>query len=85
MELKIGSRIFNVTNKDSILDNGKIYILHTQWYLMDWSRVYPKISKTLFKSLLSEGKIKLSEKKYTSTFTGETYDLYEFVEDEHVG
>lgn len=82
MELKLGFKTFNVTNKDSILDNGKIYILHTQWYLRDWSRVYPKISKTLFKSLLSEGKIKLSEKKYISTFTGETYDLYEFVEDE---
>lgn len=25
MELKIGSKIFNVTSKDSILDNGKIY------------------------------------------------------------
>ena len=85
MELKLGSKTFNVTSKDSILDNGKIYILHTQWYLGDWSRVFPKISKTLFKSLLSEGKIKLSEKKYISTFTGETYGLYEFVEDEQVG
>ena len=82
MELKLGSKTFTVTNKDSILDNGKIYILHTRWYLRDWSRVYPKISKTLFKSLLSQGKIKLSEKKYTSSFTGETYDLYDFVEDE---
>lgn len=81
MELKIGSKTFTVTGKDSILDNGKIYILHTRWYLRDWSRVYPKISKTLFKSLLSQEKIKLSEKKYTSSFTGETYDLYDFVED----
>lgn len=81
MELKIGAKTFNVTSKDSILDNGKCYILHTRWYLRDYSRVFPKIPKILFKSLLSEGKIKLSDKKHTSTFTGETYDLYEFVED----
>ena len=30
MELKLGSKTFNVTSKDSILDNGKIYILHTR-------------------------------------------------------
>lgn len=82
MELKLGSKTFTVTNKDSILDNGKCYILYTQWYFRDYSRLSPKISKTLFKSLLSEGKIKLSEKKYISIFTGETYDLYEFAEDE---
>jgi len=79
MELKLGRRIFNVTNKDLILDNGKVFILITQKYFADLVYQNPTVSKTTFRKLLKEGKIKLSNKKYVSTICEERYDLYEFV------
>ena len=83
MEIKCGTRIFDVTNKDLILDNGSCYQLITKKYFKDWYYQTPIVAKTLFKKLLKEGKIRKSEKKYkTGLSSGIEFDLYEFVESE---
>lgn len=80
MEIKCERRIFNCTSKDLILDNGACYQLITQRYFKDWYNHTPRVSKTLFKKLLKEGKIRKSKKKYETRY--ECLDLYEFVESE---
>lgn len=83
MEIKCGRRKFDCTSKDLILDNGVIYQLITQKYFQDWYYHTPVVSKTLFKKLLKEGKIRKSKKKYRASLANDTYyDLYEFVESE---
>ena len=83
MEIKCGRRTFNCTSKDLILDNGKCYQIITQKYFKDWYYHTPIISKTLFKKLLKEGKIRKSNKRYETGYTSQPYyDLYEFVESE---
>jgi hypothetical protein len=83
MEIKCGKRTFNVTSKDLILDNEACYILITQTFYKDWCNQHPSVSKTLFKKLLKEGKIRKSKKKYKASLSKDIYyDLYEFVESE---
>lgn len=83
MEIKCGRRIFDCTSKDLILDNGACYQLITQKYYNNWHYFSPRVSKTLFKKLLKEGKIRKSKKKYMTGCSSEPYyDLYEFVESE---
>ena len=83
MEIKCGRRMFDCTSKDLILDNGACYQLITQEYYTDWHYCSPRVSKTLFKKLLKEGKIRKSKKKYKTGYLRESYfDLYEFVESE---
>lgn len=83
MEIKCGRRMFNCTSKDLILDNGACYQLITQSYFKDWHNFSPLVSKTLFKKLLKEDKIRKSKKKYNTRY--ECFDLYEFVESENEG
>lgn len=83
MEIKCGRRIFDCTGKDLILDNGACYQLITKKYFQDWYDHTPVVSKTLFKKLLKEGKIRKSKKKYKTSYSSQPYlDLYEFVESE---
>lgn len=78
MELKLNRRIFDVTDKDLILDNGACYQLITQTYHKDFYDHSPIVPKTTFKKLLKAGLIRLSKEKYKTTY--KEYDLYEFVE-----
>ena len=64
MEVKIGRKIFTLTNKDRILDNGTCYQLITQKIYKDWGYTSPVIPKTLFKKLLKEDKIAKTDEKY---------------------
>ena len=80
MQIKCDRRMFSVTNKDLILDNGHCYQLITQPYRKGWDTLIPKVSKKLFNQLLKENKIVRSKKKYSGLF-GE-YALYEFVDAE---
>lgn len=83
MEIKCGRRVFDCTSKDLILDNEACYQLITQTYSRGYNKLHPIISKTLFKKLLKEGKIRKSEKKYETGYSSQPYyDLYEFVESE---
>lgn len=83
MEIKCGRRIFTVTSKDLILDNGSCYQLITQEFYHNYAYETPIISKTLFRKLFKEGKIKLSKKRYkTGHNSNPYYDLYEFTNDD---
>lgn len=85
MEIKCGRRIFDCTGKDLILDNEACYQLITKRYFQDWYYHTPVVSKTLFKKLLKEGKIRKSKKRYETGYSSQPYfDLYEFVESEGV-
>ena len=79
--------MFNCTSENLILDNGVCYQLITQKSITqnfdnrhNWYRFFPVVSKTLFKKLLKEGKIRKSKKKYETRY--ESLDLYEFIESE---
>ena len=78
MQIKCGRRMFSVTNKDLIHDNGHCYQLITQRYNKGWDTLIPMVSKKLFNQLLKENKIVRSKKKYSGLFG--KYDLYEFVD-----
>ena len=77
MEIKCNHRTFTVTESDRILDNGACYQLITQKYKKGYDRLTPKVSKTLFRQLLKDGCIRLSDRKYKAYGGGE-FDLYEF-------
>lgn len=55
IEITASRRKFICTSKDKIMFNGKCYILNTQTMLVDWSDVYPTISKTEFNRLKKLG------------------------------
>ena len=78
MELKLERRVFTVTEKDRILDNGSCYQLITQEYGHGFDRRTPKVGRSIFSKLLKTGKIRLSKEKYRTTY-GDEMDLYEFI------
>ena len=41
MKLKIGHRYFDITEKDRVMFNGKIYIVITQKYFSEWNYANP--------------------------------------------
>ena len=51
VQIKIGRRLFYVSENDIVLDNGSIAQLITQGYADGWTMVSPKLSKKLFKDL----------------------------------
>ena len=77
MEIKCNHRTFTVTESDRILDNGACYQLITQEYSKGFYQYNPMVSKTLFRKLLKDGSIRLSDQKYKTSYGGEL-DLYEF-------
>ena len=76
MEIKCNRRTFTVTEEDLILDNGATYQLITQKYSQGFDQYIPRVSKALFRQLLKDGSIRLSNRKYKAF--GEEFDLYEF-------
>ena len=76
MDITIRGRNYTLTEKDRILDNGRVYILVTQKTSPGYEGYSPNVPKKLFKNLLTEGKIRLSADKYRGAFGG-VYDLYE--------
>lgn len=82
MEIKCGRRTFDCTDKDLILDNGSCYQIITKKYFKDWYDYTPVLSKTLFKKLLKEGKIRKSKKRHATDFPSQYFNLYEFIESE---
>lgn len=51
VQIKIGRRVFCVSEDDIVLDSGSIVQLITQGYTDGWYMVCPKLSKKLFKDL----------------------------------
>ena len=79
MKIKCGRRVFEVTSKDRILDNGACYQLITQTYNKGFNTMIPVVSKRLFKTLKKDGAIRLSTEKRKGYY-GESLDLYEFID-----
>lgn len=55
IELKIGHRIFQITEKDLILDNGACAQVITQKIFKGWSEYSPTMSKKMFKDMKNLG------------------------------
>lgn len=62
IELKLGHQIFKVSEKDLILDNGKVALLITQYRTKNWSRFSPTMSKKMFKDLKKFGYLYTNDK-----------------------
>ena len=55
IELKIGHRIFAITEKDLVLDNGKCAQVVTQEISKGWQDYTPVMSKKMFKDMKKLG------------------------------
>lgn len=75
MKLKVGRKVYEVTDKDIILDNKACYQIIT---IKDYQGTSLRIPTKLFKQLKNEGKVYLSKAKYKSSYTNIEYDLYKF-------
>lgn len=75
--LKIGRRVFDITDKDVILFNGACWQLLTQTIFVEHSCCYPSVSKTLCEKLLKKNILILvkKEKEYL-TKDGKQMGLY---------
>ena len=76
-ELKIGRRVFNITEKDIVMFNGACWQLITQTIHSGWNNYYPTVSKALCEKLLKKNILILvkKEREYT-TESGKQMGLY---------
>lgn len=76
-ELKIGRRVFDITEKDIVMFNGACWQLITQTIHSGWNNYYPTVSKTLCEKLLKKNILILvkKEREYT-TESGKQMGLY---------
>lgn len=76
-ELKIGRRVFDITEKDIVMFNGACWQLITQTIHSGWNNYYPTVSKTLCDKLLKKNILILvkKEREYT-TESGKQMGLY---------
>ena len=76
-ELKIGRRVFDITEKDIVMFNGACWQLITQTIHSGWNNYYPTVSKTLCEKLLKKNILILvkKEREYT-TESGKQIGLY---------
>lgn len=67
-ELKIGRRVFDITEKDIVMFNGACWQLITQTIHSGWNNYYPTVSKTLCEKLLKKNILILvkKEREYTT-------------------
>lgn len=59
MKMRIGHRIFDITNKDIVVSTKNLCYVATQTYFNNWCNVKPTMSKTQFKKLLKENVLQL--------------------------
>lgn len=81
MNLKIGRRVFDVTNEDTVFFNGSVYIVDSIKYFKDFCECSPQMSNTQAKKLIKDGVLKLVSEKlvYTTTEGKEMwYRKYKF-------
>lgn len=64
MELKIGRRKFDITDKDIVFDNGACYQVATQSYQDGWYSCSPIMSKTQFQKLIKKEALVLVKEKF---------------------
>ena len=54
-ELKIGRRVFDITEKDIVMFNGACWQLITQTIHSGWNNYSPKASKTMCEKFVKKG------------------------------
>ena len=62
-ELKIGRRVFDITENDVVLFNGACWILITQTYFADWHNHYPLMSKTMCEKFVKKNILVMFKKE----------------------
>ena len=75
IEITASRRKFICTSKDKIMFNGKCYILYTQTMWVEWSNVFPTISKTEFNRLKKLG---ILSEPYPRKMSYSTVMMYDF-------
>ena len=76
-ELKIGRKVFDITEKDVVLFNGACWQLITQEIFSNYHYYSPTMSKTMCKKFVKKGILVMfkKEKEYT-TMDGTQMGLY---------
>nr|DAK12211.1 MAG TPA: hypothetical protein [Caudoviricetes sp.] len=77
MKLKTGHRYFDITEKDRVMFNGKVYMVITQKYFRGWNYATPSLATNKAKKYIKRGVLVLCAKKYKGLHDHE-YDLYRF-------
>lgn len=54
-ELKLGRKIYTITEKDRVLFNGNCYQLVTQNYQRGWNRITPTLAKAKAEKYIKQG------------------------------
>lgn len=62
IDIKIGHRIFQISGKDLILDNGVFAQVVTQEIFKEWNTYYPTMSKKMFKDMKKLGFLYTNDK-----------------------
>ena len=76
-ELKIGRKVFDITEKDVVLFNGACWQLITQTIFSGWHSYYPTMSKTICEKFVKKGILVIYQKKDEYiTMNGEQMGLY---------
>ena len=64
MELKIGRKVFDITDKDVVLYNGACWQLITQTIFKEWNDYHPVMSKAICDKFIKKGILVMYKKKY---------------------
>jgi len=77
VELKIGRRIFEITENDVVLFNGACWQLISQEYFSGWHSCYPSMSKVMCEKFVKKGILVMYKKKDEYiTMDGKQMGLY---------
>lgn len=61
IEIKIGGKVFKISEKDLVLDNGSCAQLITQHITKGWDQITPVMSKKMFRDMKKQGLLRTSE------------------------
>lgn len=64
MKLKIGHRYFDITEKDRVMFNCKVYIVITQKYFSEWNYANPLLATNKANKYIKRGVLVLCAEKY---------------------
>lgn len=83
-ELKIGRRIFNITDKDVAMYNGACWQLMTQTYFDGWYSVTPTMSKGMCEKFVKKNiLVHFKTSDEYETVDGRKFGLYYYRFDEN--
>lgn len=74
-ELKIGHRIYTITESDNVLFNGACYMLTSQQYQSGRYKISPKLAKAKAEKWIKQGYLKFN---YETNVSGVSMLYYKF-------